>query len=521
VFGRKRTWIGACLLVLSLALAPELRAQTPPCGYVGAISPPIDAGAFANVQDYGAPSARHQGRFHTGEDWALRDDPARSYGQYVRAIAPGRVTFSSPTGWGLDGGVIIIEHTFPDDSIAYSMYGHLTDATGVQFPAVFACVRQGDILAAISDARPVPHLHLEIRVSDGTAPGAGYTWDNPTRLGYRRPSKFIHNWSVWLSDAYRWRLDVGDETGPAFPPLLLDDDSLIYLDRGRLARLNPNGGVLWRVNLERAAVGLLAESGAALVAFTDGGFERFGLDGARLDAWESGVRLAGVLADGGEVVLQTADAAWLGYDLAARAVTWRADDAPFAARMLRGRDIRLALTPDHALITTAPDGALLDTAYLRESAALALDADGAPLVYGRGGLWRIDSAGVWSPALTFAPAGGAAAAVHADADGYTLFDGARLLRYSRDGQGMWQSPTPALSGTPTLQRLDSYYLLTTSGGDLLALRASDGALCNQARTFGDGRSRAWSALGRDGLLRVYVADQILALDWRAFLGGCG
>src|SRR5574338_14758 len=99
------------LCAFALLIIQPARAQVQ-CGVVTSINFPVDTSAFRIVQDFAAQSPRHQGRYHTGEDWY--GGRGTSYGQYVRAIANGRVTFSSPNGWGRDGGVIIIEHTFPD-----------------------------------------------------------------------------------------------------------------------------------------------------------------------------------------------------------------------------------------------------------------------------------------------------------------------------------------------------------------------------------------------------------------------
>jgi hypothetical protein len=511
-------WLALALLLIGWAGGSDA-AQTPVCGFTDAVSFPVDPAVFAIVQGYGAASFRHQGRYHTGEDWARRDDPASTYGEFVRAVGDGRVMFASPNGWGADGGVIILEHTFRDGSVFYSMYGHVTNATGVGFPAVYACVRRGDVIAAVGDSRPAPHLHLEIRVNNPTTPGAGYVWDNPTRLGYRRPTKFILNWGAWLLDAYRWRLDLGDETGPAVTPILLDDSSLITVDRQRLLRIHANGGALWRVNLAQPPLALARDGAGALLISADGGVVRYGNDGTPSERWEIGAPLQRALSADGGLLLYTADGAWLHYDLNQRAVRWRIDRMPPPADWVVSPSGALVRTIDQQIITVDAAGAVLDRAQLLEAAGLALDRDGVPLVYARGGLWRVEN-GVWSAALPFAPAGGERAAVHADADGYTLFDGERMLRYGRSGAGIWQAILTPTAGAARLQRYDSFYLLTSSGGDLAVVRAVDGALCRQMRVFGDARSRMWAGLGADGGLRIHAADQAAAFDWGRLLGAC-
>lgn len=489
---RFASWYLCAFALLFFLFPAAIHAQAPSCGYVTDIDFPVDPSVFTIAQDYAAPSPRHQGRYHTGEDWTLRENPPATEGQFVRAIADGRVLFSSPNGWGIDGGVIMIEHTFPDNSVATSLYGHITDSTGVQFPAIYTCVKKGDILAAVGDARPAPHVHIEIRAETSSTIGAGYSWDNPTTLAHRRPSKFILNWQAWLSNAYRWHLDLGDETGAAVEPIQLDDNSVIYVDRDRLARVNPNGGVLWRANLAARPLALQINGFNIAVTLSNGTIAHYGLDGSPL-ASEPAPPVNAQL--------------------------------PPIMDERTGADITIIQTPDHRLLTLDLAGNVLNRAQLREAASLALDSDGVPLVYSQGGLWRIENQGgdiVWTPALTFAPAGGARSAVYADADGYTLFDGDRLWRYARDESAVWQSELTGLPtvGAANLQQFDSFYLLTTDGGDIAAFRVTDGAFCNRMRVFGDHRSRSWANLGSDGLLRVFVADQIMALNWQRFLSAC-
>jgi murein DD-endopeptidase MepM/ murein hydrolase activator NlpD len=187
----------AAMTAIAIALAVPgigqlrllLQAQTP-CPPVERVDYPVDTAAFRRVQGYGAPSPRHQGRYHTGEDWS--GPRGESYGQPVRAIASGRVTYSFPLGWGRDGGVIILEHTLPDGAVLYSQYGHIMETDAVKFPVIDTCVEAGQVIAVIGDARPAPHLHFEIRVGDGAdVPGPGYAWRYPDEDFWRAPSGFI------------------------------------------------------------------------------------------------------------------------------------------------------------------------------------------------------------------------------------------------------------------------------------------------------------------------------------------
>ncbi|MDP0995321.1 peptidoglycan DD-metalloendopeptidase family protein, partial [Klebsiella pneumoniae] len=89
------------------------------------------------------------------EDWY--GGPDYVTGSPVRAAARGRVTYSYPLGWGRDGGVVILQHTFPDGTTAYSQYGHIIESDTVKCPRRQDCVSAGDIIGVIADARPAPH----------------------------------------------------------------------------------------------------------------------------------------------------------------------------------------------------------------------------------------------------------------------------------------------------------------------------------------------------------------------------
>ena len=156
------------------------------CGFVDTINFPVDQNQFMLAQEFGAPSPRHQGRFHTGEDWYGGRDV--SFGQPVRAIANGRVTYSYPLGWGRDGGVIVIEHITADDTRFYSQYGHIMETATITFPPRLGCIQAGEIIGAVGDVRPAPHLHFEIRTNNPDTPGAGYSWER-TKKNWFAPTQ--------------------------------------------------------------------------------------------------------------------------------------------------------------------------------------------------------------------------------------------------------------------------------------------------------------------------------------------
>jgi hypothetical protein len=473
------------------------------------------------VQDFGAPSPRHQGRYHTGEDWY--GGRGTSYGQLVRAAAAGRVTFSSPDGWGRDGGVIILEHTFRDGTVAYSMYGHITNATGIEFPTVFTCVSEGDILAAVGDVRPAPHLHFEIRTENPNLPGPGYTWENPEASGWRRPSKFVLNMQTQLSDSFLWRADIADETGPITPPVQLEDYSLIFLDANRALRASNDGRILWRAVLQRPAVGLLPRSNDALIAYADGTMQPLNRDGTLSEAWQTGVTLDGApMHVWGVYVFHTPQNELVAIDGNGQTALWRLADVPTILRWSANDNLLGVMTETNEMLTISRSGELLDRAALREPGALAVSPTGALLAYTRGGLWTIGDDGMWALESDVFPQGGSTGALTFDASGNLyLFDGTILLAYSPDRVALWQSEFRNVEGMTTLSVHDNILLLASSGGQMAAVQTQSGAVCNRAQIWGNWRSRLWNQLDDDGVLRVYVADQIVGLDWQDFLLACG
>ncbi len=524
----KQPRLSAILRILLFLLNVPLLSVTvhgqAQCGFAETISYPIDAGTFRMTQGFAVPSERHHGRFHTGEDWY--GGRGMSYGQPVRAIAAGRVTYAYAIGWGRDGGVVIIEHTFPDGAIAYSQYGHMIETDTVQFPRGFECVQAGQVIGVVGDARPAPHLHFEIRVNNPDVPGPGYTWEDPVTLGWRSPAKFITNRQAWLHPAYQWHIEAGGEAGPIAPPLALNDGSLLYLDGDMLKRATYDGRVLWRIVLEHRAVDVSGYRGTPLLTYADGTVQVINLDGTLGESWQTDISPDGPPLFAGEApVFHTSDNALVMLDETRRGVIWRLEGVPEYVRGYVAGDsdnftVGL-ITAENEIRTISWTGELLYRGWLRETGSFATAEDGSLLAYTRGGLWRIDSSGTWSLVMENAPpGGGSSAALVTDAGRMYLFDGETMHAYSRDGELLWQSAVPDVSGLAELVLYGNVLLLTSNHGDIAALRES-GGLCGQTKIFGDDRARLWYELGGDGVLRVAVADQIMGLDWRRFTGACG
>lgn len=493
------------------------------CGLVNTLQFPVDPNIFHITQDFASPSLRHQGRFHSGEDWSA--GRAVTFGQTVAAIASGRVTFSSPNGWGEDGGVIIIEHTFPDNSVFYSMYGHVTDQHGIAFPSVNSCVSVGTPIASIFDARPAPHLHWEIRTGNSDVPGAGYVWSDPQTVGLRRPTKFILNWQSWLRSGFTWRLDLADETGPIAPPVVLSDHSLIFIDTGRVFRASPDGRVLWRINLPRTAVGVYGlGNDRTLVVSADGTAQSVQLDGTLGESFALNEPFDAPPVRIGDVALfHTQNNELIAYTPDLTQVLWRASEIATVHQAISNGVTLVVMTSDAQIYTFDVAGNLLDQAELEMPGALAVSPENEILAYTRGGLWIIHADGTWEQHPTSAqiPAGGSTSALGFDQERRLLvFDGQSLFAFDRLGGMRWQTPLPRVEGYAQMQVTREAVLLTSSDGWITAVDVDDGLLCQSTRIYGTWRTKLWSQLGNDNILRTYVADQVIGYRWRDFLLGC-
>ncbi|MBC8100251.1 MAG: M23 family metallopeptidase, partial [Armatimonadetes bacterium] len=261
----------ALLTLITLGAAPnDYYAQTQ-CPPADAVDFPFDAAQRTRIQlaqGFGVPSPRHQGRYHTGEDFY--SGRGSTLGTPVHAIANGRVTYAYPLGWGRDGGVVIIEHTFADGTVVYSLYGHMMETETVKFPMRLSCVALGQVIGVVGDVRPAPHLHLEIKLAGPDTPGPGYSWANVYDEGWRHPSRFIVNRQAWTHPAHRWHLTLNDPVGLPSSPLPVADFSLMYLDGRTLRLATYDGRVLWRVVLNAPALAVIESRGQPTIVYADG-----------------------------------------------------------------------------------------------------------------------------------------------------------------------------------------------------------------------------------------------------------
>jgi hypothetical protein len=519
--------------ILFLVAVRPMQAQTN-CGIVDSVNFPVDPTAFSLMQPFAAANPRHEGRFHTGEDWY--GGRGTSYGQPVRAAARGRVTYSNATAWGSDGGVVILEHELADSADPiYTVYGHIQPTPTMPFPERLACVEAGDIIGSVADVRPAPHVHFEVRVNDPDTPGAGYMPENPYSGGWRMPSQFVVNQQLWMQRAHDWHLLVDEgawaaRRGPVFTPLILNDNSILYLDSAgtTLRRATSDGRILWRIQID-PAVGITANQGQTLVIFADGRVNtlldfdtgRLG-EGWRLDAQFTGAPMTAF----GWLIFPAANNALIAIDEDRRNVLWRVENVPpFVRYHVAGNSSNFTIagiTAQHELIYLSGSGGIIDRKPLNEMAGLTSQSDGTLLVYSRGGLWRVGLDGTWELAMPDVPPGGAhSAALMTEGGRLFLFDGTTLRAYGVAGEKLWEVALGVpLTGWADLRLYDTHLLLTSTGGTITAFN-DGGRMCNRTTLYGHEQAKQWQALGEDGVLRIAIADQILGLDWAEFVEPCG
>lgn len=516
----KRILIVLMVLVLGGGWSSSTQAQEDGCSTPRSISYPIDTNAFQLVQDFGTASPRHQGRFHTAEDWFA--GYGSTLGHPVRAVAAGVVTYSSPLAWGRDGGVVILRHILEDGTVYYSQYGHLAETENIRFPTRLTCVEAGDLLGVIGSTRPAPHLHFEMRVNQPDIPGPGYTREDPESLGWRRPAQVIANLQAYFNAAYRWHF-AGNTFEGNPPPLVLNDNSLITIHGDRLRRVLPDGRVLWRSTLASPAVGVAGYQANTHVFFADGSVQVVDVnDGVFGQFWEidNFTPDSAPLPLGENLLFHTSDDALVLISADLKAVAWRLDDIP-AYRYGYVSGALIALVIDDSLWLVSHQGQLVGQAVLDNGVNLTSAPDGSLIAYTTGGLWRIDPAGQWTELVSEAPPGGEdAAAVVIDDGRIFLLSDSSIFAYSPEAMLSWQANLPQeINGRITITPYQQVLLITGNHGSIVATQTS-GGICGSTRVYGSDQADFWHNLGNDGVLRLAIGDQLLGLDWQRFTNGC-
>jgi len=216
-----------------------------PCGIVDTLDFPLappDGKGTVGGQNFGRYRGRH-GLYHAGEDWRSTSRAA-SLGMPVHSIGHGAVTYAQPLGWGLDQGVVIVQHTFPDGSKLLSFYGHL-DPKSVVLEAG-DCVARGDQVGVIGQPRTPPHLHFEMRTHMPDEPGRGYAARDPTLYGWVPPSRTIWQYRIAVSPGVAWLQPPPERRTTALGPL--GEETFVAWRSGALIGIDArDGSVSWKL----------------------------------------------------------------------------------------------------------------------------------------------------------------------------------------------------------------------------------------------------------------------------------
>ncbi len=496
-------------LILLIALSPHpAHAVEESCGVVDAIDYPID-GISIDHDDFGMYRAAFNGR-HTGIDMAFD-----RYGEPVRAAARGRVTFSDPAGWDTEKGVVIIEHTFPDESTYFSLYGHMEEVNGRKFPKVGQCVQKGDVIGSVGHpSRGAPHLHYEIRKMRASAGGPGYWPVDPLDAGWLHPIDFTEQWQLRLNPAFRSMVSAGG--GPTAPPLWQPDGTVVFAEEYHLEQRDAQSQTLWRLDVQ----GL-----TGVINLPDG-------------------RLLGRTTDDLVIIV----------DQARFAASWKAD-RPLRSPPLRLGDSLVFVANDNRVVSYGVDGALrwqtppLGTfieSYVQSGDLLAVSAGQDTGQSSAFKLWVIDPSGViryqatapspvvpvaaaqggflvmvasqvgwlspdmaWKPLVDVGQALGRNSQIAVDPQGGVVVypgQGDEIYAYAANGSLRWQARLTGSPTQPALVGVGSGCLVyaLTSDGALLAYRGSDGALRGIAPLYAGGPHGHVSAR----FLKVSPDDQV-------------
>jgi len=484
--------------LLAAPLIPPASGQTPAdCGVVTGIGYPVE-----NISGRSDDFALYRGRFgglHTGVDLAFY-----RYGDPVYAVADGRVTYAAPEGWDTEKGVVIVEHSFPDGSVFYSLYGHMEPIGDYFFPGVGQCVRMGDVVGAVGDpSLSAPHLHFEIRDFGPDDGGPGYWPVNPAEAGWEHPLDFIARWRIRLQTASDHSPYLDSVTGlnaPGVPPLVTDDGGLVMARARTVEGIGPEGALRWRMELSSAVAGMiLLPDGRALVRTADDTILLM-RDGRYVGLWAPGrALLAGPYLLEDTVAFVTADGALAGYTPEG-VLRWL---APLASGQISSvtasADGRLAVgirpsATDAAASwhVVAADGRVLYRVAPPAAPYATFAPAGDAYLLAGAQLYHISAGYVPTPLARLPQAAGRSAALAADGAGnvyvFMGLDEGLLYAYAPDGTLRWQTALPGDHRQPPLLAAGRDCLLyaLAADGTLYAIHTGDGRMLGQAQLYAGG-----------------------------------
>jgi murein DD-endopeptidase MepM/ murein hydrolase activator NlpD len=487
--------------------APVYAQSIAPCGVVDSIDLPID-NLVKGYDDFSLYRPRFGGN-HTGIDIAFD-----RWGDPVHAVARGRVTYSNIAGWDTEKGVVIVEHSFPDGSLAYSLYGHMEQTDEILFPGVGRCVERGDVVGAVGwPSMGRPHLHFEMRDFLPDDGGPGYVTGNPLEEGWYNPLDFVALWRARLTPAFISYATF--DVVPSVPPVRLDSGQYVIASSNVIASIAPPRQTLWRIEADGVVTGLAALPNNQVAAHTRSG-QVIVLDNGRYAAiWTVNGPEQPFLIVGGKLVFATSDGGLAAYDPAGNPLWTLPGSGSDRVTTLQanGQSIAYAVRVDDGTQwrLVGEDGQVMDERRLDVPPLAAPTVDGGWLTLDGKQLKRLTGNHNHDLA-TLDTAPGRSAAISADILGnsyvYLGDSNSTLLSFAPDGSPRWQVAYPSAAPfLPPLMALGRGCLLYTLDVDgmLNVFDTADGTLLNQLPLYAGGSERAMPAAR---LLKVDANEQI-------------
>ena len=516
--GRKLASVLPLSIVIGfLLVAPyAVQAQAGSCGVVDAIDYPIPTENLVRGYDDFGLFRKEFGGNHTGVDLDFDH-----WGDPVKAVARGLVTYSNPLGWDTEKGVVILSHDFPDGSRAYSVYGHVEETDTIFLPAVGTCIERGQVVAAVGwPSRGRPHLHFEMRIVLPREGGPGYVSNNPLDDGWFNPLDFVALWRAKLSPAFLKA--IAFNTVASLPPTQMDNGAYLTASGSLISAVMPPDQALWQIQTDSAINGLAALSGDRVVAHSTSG-QTVTLNGGRYGAvWNIASANTPFVALGERLIFLMQDGSVNAYD-AAGTLIWT---LPAKGQVVyfggNTSEIAVATQETDGIVwqTLNAEGQGPNAVSLKNIPLVSVDADGTWLVLDGQALMRIKD-GQTEPIATLSDVAGRAAQMTSDSVGnvYLYMDDTdrTLIGISANGQNRWRIAYPRkVNSDPPLLAAGNGCLLYTLDVDgmLNVFSAADGKLVNQIGLYAGGR-RTTNPHGRllkvDAAEQVYVASGFLSL----------
>jgi hypothetical protein len=442
-------------------------------------------------------------------------------GTPIYAIAPGLVTYADPVGWGRDEGVVILQHTFPDNSQIFSVYGHIVPSPEIPFPTRGSCLNRGDAVGVIGEPRPAPHVHFEIRTFWGNYPGPGYWEVDPALEGWYNPSQFIENWRAWLHPFHRWHVDLNDPTSPHFAPLIRSDGTTWLLDQNYIEAYNTLGQYLWQYRLADSVipVGFTALDDATALIGTSDGRIQYWRQGGYQEQWETGLNgmIWGPVVFGDSLLMQ---------DELNTLHFFNTQQQPFAQHPNLGTISAYAITPTHiALLTSLQgllifnmDGTLAHQLLVDSLARINSTADGQLILLNNNTLGIIAPDGNFTPILSDLILNRTDHTVYITNENTIILFGVngnyKITALNLNGQILWENEIRLTITNPTFTQANACTLiLADQTGQIFWIDALSGEIKTQIDVWGTYRNNTWvGTIPNDNLLRIQVGNQLTGFD---------